>query len=99
VEDHGYILDLGVPDVSGFLSFDDAKKGPFKPSAKLPVGALVEAVVIKMSKNGRTCNISVDPAAFAASSVRQFHLLARIVRVLTTNIVVRSYQCHLYSSR
>jgi hypothetical protein len=26
IEDHGYILNLGVPEVSGFLSFKDAKK-------------------------------------------------------------------------
>src|ERR1700732_4366298 len=26
IEDHGYILDLGLPDVSGFLSFEDANK-------------------------------------------------------------------------
>ncbi|KAJ7071209.1 hypothetical protein C8F01DRAFT_1109545 [Mycena amicta] len=59
-EDHGYILNLGVPDISGFLPFKDA------PS-KLVVGQLVGATVISTSKNGRTCNVGVDGNTFANS--------------------------------
>ena len=70
VEDHGYILDLGVPDVSAFLSFNDTKKGPFDEKAKLHLGRLLDVTVVKMSGNGRTCNVGVDPATFSSSSVR-----------------------------
>ncbi|KDQ63358.1 hypothetical protein JAAARDRAFT_694923 [Jaapia argillacea MUCL 33604] len=63
IEDHGYILDLGVPDVSGFLSFQEAEKTPSDKETKLRVGQLVEVSVSKMMGNGRTCNVSVDPAA------------------------------------
>ncbi|KAI0673370.1 U3 snoRNP-associated protein Rrp5 [Trametes maxima] len=64
VEDHGYILDLGIPEVSGFLSFKDSKKGPFDEGKKLHVGRLVDVVVSKLPGNGRTCNVSVDPTTY-----------------------------------
>ncbi|KAI0652084.1 hypothetical protein C8Q79DRAFT_76749 [Trametes meyenii] len=64
VEDHGYILDLGIPEVSGFLSFNDAKNGPFSQETKLHVGRLVDVVVSKLSGNGRTCNVLVDPSTY-----------------------------------
>ncbi len=67
VEDHGYILDLGIPDVSGFLSFDDAKKGPFK--CKLREGWPLDATVTKLSKNQRNCDVSIDQPLFASSHV------------------------------
>ncbi|KAG6911579.1 hypothetical protein DXG01_011882 [Tephrocybe rancida] len=66
IEDHGYALDMGLPDVSGFLSFKDAKKGRFE-DRKLYVGQLLDVSVTKMSSNGRICNVIVDPATFASS--------------------------------
>ncbi|KAG5651611.1 hypothetical protein H0H81_008071 [Sphagnurus paluster] len=71
IEDHGYILDLGIPDVSGFLSFKDAKQGPFKGSQKLYLGQLLDVSVTKLSSNGRTCNVVVDPATFSSSSISE----------------------------
>ncbi|TRM65942.1 hypothetical protein BD626DRAFT_612896 [Schizophyllum amplum] len=68
VEDHGYILDLGVPGVSGFLSFKDTPKpSSDDEDAKLPVGGLVNVTVQKLSKNGRICNVTADPAIFTSS--------------------------------
>ena len=72
IEDHGYILDLGMPDVSGFLSFKDAIKGPFDHNSKLHVGRLVDVSVSKMSGNGRICTVTVDSPTFVSSSVCQF---------------------------
>ncbi|KAE9388874.1 hypothetical protein BT96DRAFT_1072340 [Gymnopus androsaceus JB14] len=65
VEDHGYLLDLGIPDVSGFLSFKDAKSG------KLRVGQLLDATVSSISKNGRTCNVTLDPETFNSSTLTE----------------------------
>lgn len=69
VEDHGYILDLGVPGVSGFLSFREAHKGDSK-GTRLQVGALIDVSVLKMSSNGRTCNFTNNPEVLVSSSVK-----------------------------
>lgn len=70
VEDHGYILDLGMSEVTGFLSFKDAQKGHFDEDKKLQVGRLLDVIVSKLSGNGRTCNVSVDPQTLKSVSVR-----------------------------
>ncbi|KAL0951450.1 hypothetical protein HGRIS_008139 [Hohenbuehelia grisea] len=69
VEDHGYILDLGVSDVSGFMSFKDAPGGPDKP--KLRVGQLADATVLKLSANERTCTVSTDASKFSSSALTE----------------------------
>ncbi|KAJ7225707.1 hypothetical protein GGX14DRAFT_640485 [Mycena pura] len=71
VEDHGYILNLGIADISGFLSFKDAKQGLVDEKAKLPVGRLIDVTVATVSKNGRTCNVTPDTAAFSASCLTE----------------------------
>jgi rRNA biogenesis protein RRP5 len=58
-----------MPDVSGFLSFKEAKKGPFDHNTKLHVGRLIDVSVSKMSDNGRTCTVTVDSVTFVSSSV------------------------------
>jgi rRNA biogenesis protein RRP5 len=91
VEDHGYILDLGVDGVSGFLSFEDAAKGP-NGDTKLSVGALVDTVVTKMSKNGRTCTVSLDAKAVRTSTLSEISsvtslLPGALASALITSIV------------
>ncbi|KAJ7042430.1 hypothetical protein C8F04DRAFT_77315 [Mycena alexandri] len=71
VEDHGYILNLGVPQISGFLSFKDAKQGPFEAKSKLPVGRLIDVTVATVSSNGRTCNVGVDVVTFSSSCLSE----------------------------
>ncbi|KAI0639642.1 U3 snoRNP-associated protein Rrp5 [Trametes polyzona] len=71
VEDHGYILDLGIPEVSGFLSFKEAQKGPFPEERKLHVGRLLDVSVTKLSGNGRTCTVSVDPQTLRSASLTE----------------------------
>ncbi|KIM88562.1 hypothetical protein PILCRDRAFT_813517 [Piloderma croceum F 1598] len=71
IEDHGYVLDLGIQDVSGFLSFKEAEKGPFDHQSKLFVGRLIDVSVTKMSGNGRTCTVTVDSVTFTASSLSE----------------------------
>jgi rRNA biogenesis protein RRP5 len=77
VEDHGYILDLGISGISGFLSFKDAKRGPFEAKIKLSLGWLMDVTVANVSSNGRTCNVGVDVATFSGSCVRgiKYHYL------------------------
>ncbi|KAH9836984.1 uncharacterized protein C8Q71DRAFT_580175 [Rhodofomes roseus] len=70
-EDHGYILDLGISDVSGFLSFKDAAKGPFDEPKNLHIGGLLDVAVTKTSGNGRTCNVTADSATCSTSSLTE----------------------------
>ncbi|KZT05820.1 U3 snoRNP-associated protein Rrp5 [Laetiporus sulphureus 93-53] len=78
VEDHGYILNLGIPDVSGFLSFKEAKKEPFEGDV-LEVGRVVNACITKVSGNGRTYSLSVDPAAFRDASLSEVSSVTSIL--------------------
>ncbi|KAI0756786.1 U3 snoRNP-associated protein Rrp5 [Daedaleopsis nitida] len=79
VEDHGYILDLGISDVSGFLSFKDSQKGPFPSERKLHVGRLLDVAVTKLSGNGRTCNVSVDPKALTTACLTEISSVTSVV--------------------
>ncbi|KAF8846201.1 U3 snoRNP-associated protein Rrp5 [Paxillus ammoniavirescens] len=69
VEDHGYILDLGISGASGFLPFKEAHKD--SEEHRLQVGALIDVSVLKMSSNGRICTVTNDPAVFASSSISE----------------------------
>jgi rRNA biogenesis protein RRP5 len=64
-EDHGYILDLGIPDISGFLPFNERKN----EDTKLHIGVLLNVTITKVSENGRTCTLSADHATFTSSYV------------------------------
>lgn len=68
VEDHGYIMNLGVTDVSGFLSSKDVTKS-IPGKAKLHVGRILDISVVKLSSNGRTCTVSLDGTGRASASV------------------------------
>ncbi|KAI0066486.1 nucleic acid-binding protein [Artomyces pyxidatus] len=90
VEDHGYIMNLGVSGVSGFLSFKDAKAIIEGPS-KLPVGQIIDVSVSKMSSNGRTCNVTVAPATLRKASLSEVTnvtsvLPGELVQCLITSI-------------
>lgn len=78
VEDHGYILDLGISSASGFLSLKEARKGP-KGDAPLSVGQVVNTSVLKMSENGRTVTLSVDPAVIKSASVSEVSSVTSIL--------------------
>ncbi len=69
IEDHGYILNLGIPEVSGFLSFTDAKKS-LQSSSSLLIGSIVDVSISKLSSNGRTCNVTIAPSSIRLSHVR-----------------------------
>jgi rRNA biogenesis protein RRP5 len=78
VEDHGYILDIGISEVSGFLSFKDAEKSSSTAGRRRQVGHLIDVCVSKLSSNGRTCNV-----VCADESIRD-----GLVRILCLNMFV-----------
>ena len=49
VEDHGYTLDIGLADVSGFVRFAEMQGKRWK------IGALLDVVVERLADDGRTC--------------------------------------------
>lgn len=73
VEDHGYILDMGVQDISGFLSFKDAQQAPHLGERRLSIGHLLDVSVTKLSSNGRTCNVTVNPESIRSAFVSCTH--------------------------
>jgi rRNA biogenesis protein RRP5 len=70
IEDHGYILDLGMSGVSGFLSFKNAKRALGDDYQHLRLGQLVDVLVLKLSANARTCDVSIDEKSLKAAFVR-----------------------------
>ncbi|KAG8732624.1 rRNA biogenesis protein rrp5, partial [Ceratobasidium sp. 423] len=68
VEDHGYVVDLGIPDVSGFIPYKDKSK----PDAKrLSVGQVVSSTVVKLSENKRLCTLSTSPNAVQSACLTE----------------------------
>ncbi|KAG8918796.1 rRNA biogenesis protein rrp5 [Tulasnella sp. 417] len=63
IEDHGYAMDFGLPDVSGFLKFSDAETAGITPNTKLHVGMVVTCTITDKSakKKGRVYQVTVDP--------------------------------------
>ncbi|PFH54835.1 hypothetical protein AMATHDRAFT_72594 [Amanita thiersii Skay4041] len=69
IEDHGYILDLGIPDVSGFLSFKDAQQEIFKK--RLSLGWLLDVTISKVSGNRRICEVSAVSSRFSSTCLSE----------------------------
>ncbi|KAI0314775.1 nucleic acid-binding protein [Amylostereum chailletii] len=90
IEDHGYILNLGIPDISGFLSFKDAQRR-FKGTSKLHIGRIIDVAVSKLSSNGRTCNVMVASSTLKTSTLSEVSSVTsvvpgQLVQCLITNI-------------
>ncbi|KAI8379895.1 hypothetical protein EDC96DRAFT_473229 [Choanephora cucurbitarum] len=60
VEDHGYILDLGVKDLAGFLPLKEAKSyvQKYNRDEELVRGQYVECAIEKV--DGRTAHVTID---------------------------------------
>ncbi|KAG8794803.1 rRNA biogenesis protein rrp5 [Ceratobasidium sp. 428] len=89
VEDHGYTVDLGLSDVSGFISFKSSSKADAK---QLSVGQVVSATISKISENKRLCTLSVKPgdvrdASLSEATSAHALLPGTLVSALTTAIV------------
>ncbi|CEL57234.1 rRNA biogenesis protein RRP5 OS=Saccharomyces cerevisiae (strain ATCC 204508 / S288c) GN=RRP5 PE=1 SV=1 [Rhizoctonia solani AG-1 IB] len=68
VEDHGYIVDLGITDVSGFIPYKDKSKSDAK---RLSVGQVVSSTVVKLSENKRLCTLSTKSDAIHSASLTE----------------------------
>lgn len=68
VEDHGYILDFGIEDTSGFLAFKDVKRSDVAATAQYHVGQLLDITISKSTKNNRTFNVKIDLEQYRTSS-------------------------------
>ena len=66
IEDHGYILDIGLPGVSGFLP-DEPEKNTRKERRR--VGGLVNVTVDKLTEDGRTCIVTAEEQDFKSALV------------------------------
>ncbi|KAJ8488314.1 hypothetical protein ONZ45_g14005 [Pleurotus djamor] len=71
IEDHGYILDLGIADMPGFLSFKDVKKHTKEDAPQFQVGRLLHVTVSKAAQSGRSCHVSLDPHTFSTSLISE----------------------------
>ncbi|KAF7723464.1 rRNA bioproteinsis protein rrp5 [Apophysomyces ossiformis] len=62
VEDHGYILNLGVNGLTGFCKHKDAKTyiDKYNRGEPLEVGQLIECAVQSVASNKRTVNVIFD---------------------------------------
>ncbi|KAL3684900.1 hypothetical protein R1sor_002922 [Riccia sorocarpa] len=65
VEDHGYLLSLGVAGLSGFLLHQNCQ------AAKLKKGQLVSGVVVSADKKRGTVNLKADHKMLAAAMVQE----------------------------
>ncbi|KAJ3550610.1 hypothetical protein NM688_g5035 [Phlebia brevispora] len=79
VEDHGYALELGVPDIAGFLPFKDVEKASPQQAGRLRVGCVLDVSVSKMSPNGRTCTFSTVSQALRSSSLSEVSNVASVL--------------------
>ncbi|KAI5476893.1 hypothetical protein MNV49_007065 [Pseudohyphozyma bogoriensis] len=66
VEDHGYVLSLGLPSLSSFLPFKEALK--LQPR-KLEVGQLIGCRIKEVNENGKTCTVAVGRAEVINSTL------------------------------
>lgn len=64
--------------MSGFLSLEEACKGP-KGEIPLSVGQVVNTSVIKLSENGRTVTLSVDPTVIRSASVPEVSSVSSVL--------------------
>ncbi|EJD03698.1 uncharacterized protein FOMMEDRAFT_139869 [Fomitiporia mediterranea MF3/22] len=89
VEDHGYVLNIGLPDVSGFLRFKAQKDGS---SDRRRTGSLMNTIVEKMGDDGRTCILTDSESDFKNAIQKEVTnvssvLPGTLVQALVTSVV------------
>ncbi|TFK77280.1 hypothetical protein BDN72DRAFT_784291 [Pluteus cervinus] len=75
-EDHGYILDTGVPEVSAFLSFKDAKT---REKSKIHTGQILDVTVTKVAAKGRTCHLTLDNAVYSTTALSEISSVSSVL--------------------
>ncbi|CAG8515296.1 14320_t:CDS:10 [Funneliformis caledonium] len=71
VEDHGYILSIGLDGISGFLHNDDAKDyiNSYNNGNEFAVGQVITVSVIDELDNRRTVRLTADPEIVAKTRI------------------------------
>jgi rRNA biogenesis protein RRP5 len=86
-EDHGYIIDLGIPAMTGFL----LKK---HVASELKAGQLIDCVVLKApskAQSARTVSLTIDPSAAQKPLVTNKNLaLASLQPGMLVNVSVQN---------
>ncbi|PWY97552.1 nucleic acid-binding protein [Testicularia cyperi] len=72
LEDHGYMLDSGISEFKGFVSFKEAAKlpsefGAGKHGKGLQIGTVMQAKITKIPENRRSFEATLDPKAVSTS--------------------------------
>ncbi|NXG03385.1 RRP5 protein, partial [Sakesphorus luctuosus] len=69
VEDHGYLIDLGVPGTHAFLPHEKAKNyiKAVKRGPDLKIGQNLNCVITEVKNEGRVVRLSIDRSEVAAS--------------------------------
>ncbi|KAI8371887.1 hypothetical protein BD560DRAFT_351467 [Blakeslea trispora] len=85
IEDHGYILDLGVKDLTGFLPLKEAKSytKKYNTDRELVKGQYVECAIEKV--DGRTAHATIDRSKVGRAFVED--PFSRITSVLPGQLV------------
>ncbi|KAI6153747.1 hypothetical protein BKA82DRAFT_4093589 [Pisolithus tinctorius] len=83
IEDHGYILDLGISGVSGFLSFRDAHKEG--SDERFRIGCLIDIVVLRFCYIGVHRHIFIVSEVSDVTSVLPGMLVQSLVTAVTAN--------------
>ncbi|EKM61289.1 uncharacterized protein PHACADRAFT_168722 [Phanerochaete carnosa HHB-10118-sp] len=91
VEDHGYILDMGISDILGFLTFKDAQRSRVG-EMRLSIGHLLDVCVTKLSSNGRTCNVSISPEFVRSTSLTEVSNTTSVVPGSLVSALITSVQ-------
>ncbi|KAJ3219197.1 hypothetical protein HDU67_002193 [Dinochytrium kinnereticum] len=71
VEDHGYLLDVGIEGVQGFLhkKKSAAYRARFCSGNDFAIGQPVPCCILEMKENARVLTLSAEPDAFAKTSI------------------------------
>ncbi|EIM20729.1 hypothetical protein E3Q22_03362 [Wallemia mellicola] len=86
VEDHGYLVDLGVPDVDGFVSTTEMDASGFDKELAGQVGSILPLTVT--SKSNKVVNLSPNPSTFAKSYMNEANTLESVIPGVVLNAMV-----------
>ncbi|KAJ1027850.1 hypothetical protein NDA13_003303 [Ustilago tritici] len=93
VEDHGYMLDSGIPEFRGFVPFADAAKLPSsfhagKNGKLLQVGSVVFAKITKIPENRRSFEATFDPKTVSTSPIKHAPSITSILPGTLTKVLI-----------
>ncbi|XP_072513962.1 protein RRP5 homolog [Salminus brasiliensis] len=95
VEDHGFLIDLGVSGTKAFLPKDKAEEAK-SSKQELMVGQYVTVLVTEVKNEGRVVRVSVDPTAVsqACAGTQQGWMLSNLVPGLLVQARVKKVTLH-----